>query len=173
MTDDDKLPDHEVWQPDGHLSDVALTALADGEVSLLTARAERHVSSCDACSTRLCDLAMLSAKLSESLAAQSRESARAEQPMPVVALLIALGVALLGALPTLLAAPAWLAGLPSTMMRTAAIALRLATSMVKVASSGSSSMLLVWALSSVVLVALGYFVARVAPRQIAWKGAEK
>jgi hypothetical protein len=173
MTDDIKLADDEVWQPDGHLSDVAITALSDGEDSLLPAHAVAHASSCDPCSARLAEHALLSVSLSESLAVRAPTSSRVERPLPVAALMAAFVLALVGATPTLVAAPPWLESLPTTLVRTGPLALRLLSSMLKVTSSDAGSMVIVWATASVVLAALGLFVTRLAPREVAWKGARK
>ena len=45
----DELAHDLLWQADGHLTDVALTALADGEVALLSPAAASHAEECDAC----------------------------------------------------------------------------------------------------------------------------
>ncbi len=53
------LPESLLWA-DGHLSDEALCAYADGHTSLLPASALMHAEHCDGCSTRLGSLALAS-----------------------------------------------------------------------------------------------------------------
>ena len=74
MEMNDKLPDDLVWL-DGHLTDVALSALADGEEAILPEQAAAHAAGCAACGGALGHAALLSLRVGEAL--------REAQPAPV------------------------------------------------------------------------------------------
>lgn len=94
---------------DGHLHDAALVALADGQAELGGACME-HLASCTHCSGRLEQAAELSFALDLCLAPSDPRAAPGAQPefgapalrLPRKALVAALGLAALGALPGLL-----------------------------------------------------------------------
>lgn len=52
------LPDKLLWISDGHASDLALSAMADGQDELLGPELHRHVDGCDACGIRFAALAV-------------------------------------------------------------------------------------------------------------------
>lgn len=56
------------WEPSGHLSDVALSAAADGEDTLLDAVMRAHLDACDACATRLGEVAFRAASVADAFA---------------------------------------------------------------------------------------------------------
>ncbi|MGD0529506.1 MAG: hypothetical protein ABSE49_30490 [Polyangiaceae bacterium] len=58
MSDDEKLPRELVWEG-AHVSELGLTALADGETALLDAGAIAHVDTCEWCAGRLGRAALL------------------------------------------------------------------------------------------------------------------
>lgn len=163
-----QLRDDETFQPDGHLSDAALTALTDGQDEILPQNALDHVGSCDACAERMGDLALLAIQVHDALAARPElalqpEPARAQ--FPVGAMLVALAIAVIGAVPTLLSAPGWLAELPGALVRNAPIMLRATVALVRAVSAEASFVTLAWMTAATVLVALGLVVARLAPRE--------
>lgn len=61
------LPESLLWADQGHLSDEALCAYADGQTSLLPATALVHAENCDDCSARLGTLALASWELAGAL----------------------------------------------------------------------------------------------------------
>ncbi|MCK6586814.1 MAG: hypothetical protein L6Q76_04430 [Polyangiaceae bacterium] len=67
MQTDDKLPPELTWESDGHLTEVALTMLADGEAALLDAGTAPHVAGCEACSARLGAAALMALRVGEEL----------------------------------------------------------------------------------------------------------
>ncbi|MCU0686598.1 MAG: hypothetical protein MUF34_30850 [Polyangiaceae bacterium] len=74
------LPESLLWADQGHLSDEALCAYADGQTSLLPATALVHAENCDDCSARLGTLALASWELAGAL----REATSfAEAPAPL------------------------------------------------------------------------------------------
>jgi anti-sigma factor RsiW len=110
--------------PDGHLSDVAIVAMADGQA--LSAQALAHAETCDACSTRVADAALLAADLHVELralaeaapapaAALEKAPPRAlpKQKSPAAYIGVALAIALLASLPTLGSLPRQATGLAS------------------------------------------------------------
>ncbi|WP_437646083.1 hypothetical protein [Sorangium sp. So ce362] len=108
MQNDDKLAPDLVWQADGHLTEIALTALGDGEEAILPEGALAHVARCPCCSAELGQAALLSLRAGELLRAQAapggaREPAAARAPLPVPALAFALAISALGAVPSLVA----------------------------------------------------------------------
>jgi hypothetical protein len=174
------LPDEQVWQDDEHLTDLALTAIADGELGLLTAAARDHVDGCDHCTARLGDQALMTLSVHEALnhtpvveLVAAPVPVQAARPLPTAALLLGLLIAVLGALPALFQAPAWLGDLPATLTRVAPVTLRVAASLMKVASTSSASLVVLWTVAAVMLAVIGMIVARLAPREAAWKGVSK
>jgi hypothetical protein len=99
---------------EGHLSDVALSALADGVE--LEPGTGAHVERCEACAARLADVALASIEVGEALrdrAALRAEAAlvarRAEPRLPRGALWVAGALVVLGSLPDLAGGASWLA----------------------------------------------------------------
>jgi len=80
-TMDQTLPEELLLQPDGHLTETALTCVADGELDLLPAIALAHLDECDHCSHRLGEAALLSLAAGEALQA-ARAPALALVPVP-------------------------------------------------------------------------------------------
>lgn len=109
------LPSEIVWQSDGHLSEVAVTALADGQTSLLAEDAHAHLATCDACTVRLGDAALRSvetaalfAEAAQAAPSSAPSSVRA-RPFPLLPITLGLVVAMVSALPLLSAVPGKLA----------------------------------------------------------------
>jgi hypothetical protein len=107
MKDEPKLPRELVW--DGaHVSELALTALADGQEAILARDAIEHTEACEWCAGRLGRAALLSAAVGQAVAlakpheatSPSRAPARV-QPKPWSALVLGVAAALLAALPSL------------------------------------------------------------------------
>ncbi|WP_437673815.1 hypothetical protein [Sorangium sp. So ce131] len=107
MHDDDKLSLDLVWQADGHLTEVAITALGDGEVALLPEGALAHAGQCLTCSSELGRSALLSLRAGEALREQAapaaRESAAPRGALPLPAIGVALTLSAIGAAPSLAA----------------------------------------------------------------------
>jgi hypothetical protein len=163
----------EVFDREGHLTEVALTALADGERALLPDAALEHLDGCEACGARLGEQALFSLSLDDALARAVPAPESAPAAFPVAALVGALVLALLGAVPSLMHASRWLPSLPSMLVEGALVALRAGIALLKVGLSGAPAVVAVSALAAVVLAAMGLLVARLAPREIAWKGVTK
>ena len=65
--DPEQLPDELVFEPDGHVGEVALSCLADGEVALVPSKALAHIDACEQCTARLGAAALLSIGIGEAL----------------------------------------------------------------------------------------------------------
>jgi hypothetical protein len=119
----DQLQESFIWDAQGHLTEPAVTALADGELSLLSEAALAHADSCARCADRIGHSALMALALSDALsvgslqselhrtpasappaalASHSVPSARAaRRPLPFGLLAGALLIAALGSLPNL------------------------------------------------------------------------
>lgn len=116
MHDEEKLSRDLVWQADGHLTEIAITAMADGEQAILPQEAVAHANACDACADALGKAALLSLRAGEALremggagvvvvpAPITRPAEAPEAPKPPIA---AIGAAVL--LAAIGAAPAFVA----------------------------------------------------------------
>lgn len=146
MTSETLAPDIG-WEPSGHLSEIALTALADGEEALLDAAMHEHLGACDACAVRLGEAAMRSAHVADALthlgalaptlaherapaqviaaapviavpvSAVSSSSRPPRRKVPVAPIAAALVVAMLGAAPSVLSLPAEVAQTASVLRK--------------------------------------------------------
>lgn len=97
---DERLPS---WDGAGHLAELALVALADGQDALVDADARRHVETCEACADRLAALALESLEVGALL-----ERQRAPRRLPIAAVGGAVALAAVGLVPSLLE-PRWVA----------------------------------------------------------------
>lgn len=165
MTPRDQLPDELCWAEEGHASDIALTAIADGERAILPAAVVTHVERCPVCAGHLGHAALLSLHAADrlkDLTPGDRLSPPAERPVPIFAVALGMLVALLGALPTLLdltSAPRDAGrALPLFGRGVAQLGRRL------LEPGSTTSLVLVWS-AALVLVAIAVCVVRLAPRK--------
>lgn len=108
------LPLDLLFEEDGHVSDVCVTAVADGEIALVPQVALDHLDACDACGARLGEAALLAATAHAALFGAPREAAngttsrldlapasprRSQRPLPIAAIAVALLVAVITASP--------------------------------------------------------------------------
>ena len=177
MDDLDKLPPDLVWQQDGHLSDIVLASIADGEVNIVPLEAHSHLEHCEDCTTRFGAEALLSMHAGELMAEVSRA---AELPavatprsvrdaavdgltrMPKPAFFGALFLAAMGALPALLSQGHLRIGHITEILSRSIVLL--SRSVVLVMKSGSFTVLM-WA-SALTLLALGLVVSRLEQRTV-------
>ena len=163
-----RLEPKDLWREDGHLSDLVLTALADGEDSLVPSEVHSHVATCEACSQRLGAFALQSLKASELLQEQaavapSTSRARAYR-LPVFALVAAFVLALLGSIPRLIELRSALSEAPGSSVETGLVLLKGATLLFRSANQQDTlAVTLAWCASALAIVALGVMVARLAP----------
>lgn len=178
MSDDRMLPSEQVFEVDGHLTELGLTALSDGELELLPPSAVDHVNGCDRCSARLGELGLFALSLDDALGEarvtlEAPVPAAAAQPLPAGAIVLGLVIAALGAVPRLLELPEWLLSLPASVTRTIPVALRVSASLLEHASTSRPSLLAVFGAACIALAALALILIRLAPREVALKGVEK
>lgn len=179
----EKLPRELVWEraedptgdePGEHLSEVARSAVADGQIAIVPDDALAHLDACEACARAVGESALLSARVGGALEALAPELVRAravaEVPLqaarlPWGAIAAALALAALGALPALADSPVWLAELSTFATRTVPLLLR---SGLAIARSGGGSVGAGASLASaLVLMMAGFAVSRAMPRRSA------
>ena len=221
MTPETLAPDV-AWEPDGCLSEVALSVAADGEDALLDAKMHEHLASCEGCTIQLGNMALRAAGTREALLdpsvasvvrdicaslpvaagapqivvtqslpsdvrqslpssvaqslpigvapwappasvrASSPDLVRARRRVPMAALVPALVVAALGAIPSLMQVPAQAAQTWSVLREIAPAFLRIAPHAVAKAwggPRGTMVVLAVWTLAAM-LVATGLGIAK-------------
>jgi hypothetical protein len=179
MKDGGELPKELVW--DGaHVSELALTAMADGEERALGARAVEHVESCEWCAGRLGRAALLSSAVGAALAdretgdASAGAMAGAAPPVraggvssPGRALVVAVAVALLTAAPFARSLLRALYAPGSEVALAVRSARALARSGLALAASGAvkKGMPAATLVASALLVLLGWAVARWVSRE--------
>jgi hypothetical protein len=188
----DALPDEVLFAPDGHLTETALTCVADGEVHLLRVGALDHLDGCDLCTHRLGEAALLSIVAGEALGdraalvvaapatlahapeahltqASAPLRGRVRRPLPVAAIAAALLIAVVTAGPALLSAIQGVPGVLAAAVEAAPFLFRLARAFVRAPWGAGSLPLLVNVGSAVVLAAVGLQVARITSRSGSWQ----
>ena len=167
MKPDHTLPRELTWQDDGHASEVALAAIADGEVELVPDQVAAHVGACDHCTGRLGEQALLSLSTGEALAEIGPAVARARQPLPSLAIALALCLAAVGAVPAVLELAGGIAGAPQLALRGVLLGTRAGSALLRaLASADAAAWSIAWAAAAAVLVALGLWVARSGQKQV-------
>jgi hypothetical protein len=183
MQVDERLPPDEVWQADGHLTEIALAALADGQDAILPEDAAAHAAGCGACAGALGHAALLSLRAGEALC-EAGADARAPHhdgvasaaaparawPLPMAALMAALAVAALGAAPRLSVRAAQLPETIQEIVRALLVALRAGRAIVESGALSTRGWIgaLPW-LSAALLLMVGLGVARAAQGKLSLK----
>jgi hypothetical protein len=172
------LPDDLVWDA-SHLSEIALTAIADGEEAILPADARTHLDSCEACAKKLGEAAMLSSAIGSMLrAAPARaqaaalaktESVRPRAKMPRGAIAIGLSLAVLGAVPMMLDLPTFVSDAAFYVKYGAPVLVRGGLSFVRAGVFGPILPLLTFASACVLLVA-SFVLMRRLPARVSAQG---
>lgn len=168
MIDDDALEEGLLTTDDGHASEIALAALADGEVALVSHGVRAHVEQCARCSAQLGAHVMLTERVEVELRQLARHTeasvALAARTHGLFALAAGLVVAALGSAPRLLDVPALGSELLDFARRSALFgraATHLASSLV---ARGSETGLVLTYAAAAALVAAGIVLVRVLPR---------
>jgi hypothetical protein len=102
--DPELLPEELLWAAGGHASDLVLTALADGQQSIVPMPVRSHVERCTACMGHLGNTALLSLHVDRQLAVRAeydRARAVARRPLPRRAIALGLMVAVAGLVPSI------------------------------------------------------------------------
>lgn len=71
------------WEPSGHLSEVALSVMADGEDALLDATMHAHLASCEACAMQLGSVALRAASVAGALSRAPAFAAEVRSSLPI------------------------------------------------------------------------------------------
>jgi hypothetical protein len=174
------LPDDLVWEVEAdapHLSEIALTAIADGEEAILPADARAHAETCDACARKLGEAAMLSSAIGDALRASTStsissaiESSRPRARLPLGAIAAGLALALFGAIPMLLELPAYLSDARIYAYRGLPVVFRSGVSAARSAIFHDTTTMLTIASAFVLVVASLVLLRRLPPQRIATEG---
>jgi hypothetical protein len=154
MTRRDVLDKEIVWDQEGHLSEVAKSALADGQEAILPPDALVHFSGCHACVEDVGKAALLSAQFSAALGAR-----RAERSLPWIPIGAALAVAAVSAIPMFSVAGLWLSASSVFFARGVRI---VGHGLLTLAANGLAPTF--YLASTLVLLAMGFAIARLVPR---------
>jgi hypothetical protein len=174
----EQLPAELLWEDDGHLSDVVITALGDAQDAIVPAAGHAHLASCDKCMGRVGEAAMLSMDTGEelrnavgrtevapmSLADDSRR--RMAMRPPRFAIAAALGIAAIGCIPFALHASSSLGGVWFAITHGLPTLLHTAAHLFASAPAQRAAIVLP-VVSAMVLVMAGVLVARALPRPLA------
>jgi hypothetical protein len=165
-----RLPRELVW--DGaHVSELALTAIADGQEAIVQGDAVAHAEACDFCAGRMARAALLSAAVAGVVAASRpvrdparQGAARQSRPAPAPWKALALGVAVaaLAAIPSL---PHFASTLPSLLAYGKTFSSHGIPVLVRggaaLAASESRAIAIATIVSAALLVMMGFAIARV------------
>ena len=187
-TTTEALPREAIFEPDGHLTEVALTCVADGELSLVPSAALAHLDACEHCTRLLGEAALLSVAAEEALVTGAPEVStalapaaaavvspapqvhvappetprRARPPLPIAAIAAALLIALVTTAPSLVEGVREAPGTISAAAGGLAFMFRLASAVAR--APWGMAALFVKCASALVLAAIGLQVARVTSR---------
>ena len=177
MTDaEQKLDSSLVWD-DEHLSDLALQALADGELGLLPEEAVRHVTACQRCDQCLAAVALQAVDVATALAARPPVSeavpvarpARARRGFPLPAFAGALAIAVAGLVIQLGGAGGGAARWPSLVAQASRVLMH-GLRLVFGGASPSPTLAAAPLVAAALLVLAGVLIARRAPVHLNLKG---
>jgi hypothetical protein len=172
----DRIPDELLWQEDGHASDIAITALADGQDEIIEPVVRFHVSACGFCTSRVGEAVLLSLDVGTALQAWSGahyRTAASEKSgaFPIGWIAGALVIAAGGLLPSVVIGPIatkayWLAALHTGM-----IIVRAAPVLWNAVAAEYGRLLpIASGLSVITLVLSGLILARSMPRKVSTEG---
>jgi len=163
----EQLPIELVWTEEGHLSEIAMTAIADGEEAILPRDAFGHLGLCEVCAAGVESAASLSIAVSRALSdpkpAQATEAIEVRIPFPQRAAALAVVVGALATLPNLAAVHTWIGRMWWTLREGTPILTRQAITFLPRAASWLPIMSLT---AAMLLLLVGLSVARLAPRAI-------
>lgn len=166
------LPAELLWEDDGHLTEVALGAIADGEDALVSPKAVLHLDDCDRCLSALGVMARRAEIVAEVVASSAQHEApaslvavsgkRAAMRSPRFAIASGLVVAVLGALPILARFPSFVSLVTFVFTRGLPVLMHMAAELWVSVDSRVAGLLPLAA--ALVLVVTGTMVARALPR---------
>jgi hypothetical protein len=161
----EQLPLDLVWTAEGHLSDVAMTTIADGEEAILPRDAFGHLGLCEVCAAGVESAAALSASVSRALTAPAETPHAPEVKLrfPIWAAAMTAAVAAVATLPNLGAMRAWPGRMWWVLSEGAPMLTRHAVTFLPRAWNWLPVMSLT---AAMLLLLAGLSVARLAPRAI-------
>jgi hypothetical protein len=183
-----RLTESELFDAEGHLSDVALVALADGQDALVPPPSRAHLDACPACLSRLGEHALASTRVGaallasgaadthEAFATDAANSSPGElsafavraRHVPIPALVVAAVLGLVGLVPRLLAGATDPMEAVRTLRALVPAASRLASWAIDALFGGGSVPLLAaLVVASFVLILAGVAFARIVPPSLA------
>jgi len=174
MNDNNMLPADLLWQDDGHVTDVVVDTLADGQDEVVPAPARDHVSACDMCAQRLGDAVLLAMRVGDVLegAMSTARVAQPSWPIPVPAVLAAVLVAALGTIPALGDLGARITELVKSIVAVVPNLTRAALVLSRTGEFGTQLALLSMVSVAVLLVG-GLMIARAVPRETPLRGGAR
>lgn len=172
MKNQDMLPADLLWQDDGHVTDVVVDTLADGQDEAVPEPARDHVEACELCTLRLGDALLLTMQVGEAIHASVGQAAARPWPVPVPAMLAAVLVAVLGTVPALGEVAARLTELAKTLVALLPNLTHAALALSRTGQVGSSLTVLSMAAVAVLLVC-GLAIARALPRETPLRGGAR
>jgi hypothetical protein len=157
------LPDELVWSDGGHLSEIAIAALGDGQDAIVPEKARDHALSCESCAAQMGHAAMLSSELGQAMRAPIPVASAERVPVPWLAIVGAIFVAAAGSLSSLFESSS-IVDVPSAFAHQAPLALHASSALLRGIANGIGPLASFGC--AVLLVAAGAMVARTMPR--AW-----
>jgi len=161
------LPIELVWTEEGHLSEIAMTAIADGEEAILPRDAFGHLGLCEVCAAGVEGAASLSIAVSRAFSdpapAFATEAVEVRIPFPVRAAALAIAVGAVATLPNLAPIYRWIGRTWWTLREGTPILTRQAVTFLPHAWSWLPVLSLT---AAMLLLLAGLSVARLAPRAI-------
>jgi len=157
------LPDELIWSDDGHLSEIAIAALGDGQDAIVPEKARDHALSCESCAAQMGHAAMLSSELGQAMRAPIPVLAVERVPVPWLAIVGAIFVAAVGSLSSLFESSSF-ADAPSAFLHQTPVAFHAGSALLRGIANGIGPLASFGC--AALLVAAGTMVARTMPR--AW-----
>ncbi len=194
MSGQELIPRDVLLDEGGHLSEVGVTVLGDGQSMLVPADVLLHVDGCADCCQRMGDAAMFSLELGDALrdasrgtananasatgivpaqatvseiapAREKRDSLAAVRRFPAAMVAAALVAACIGLAPTVYAAPGWVSETASLLNRMIPILAKSSYLLLKSGGASAGPLLFVApCVSAMVLLGVGLLVAKRLPR---------
>jgi hypothetical protein len=157
------LPDELIWSEGGHLSEIAIAALGDGQDAIVPEKARVHALSCESCAAQMGHAAMLSSELGQAMRAPIPVAMPERVPVPWLAIVGAIFVAAAGSLSSLFESSS-IVDAPSAFAHQAPLALHAGSALLRGIANGIGPLASFGC--AALLVAAGAMVARTMPR--AW-----
>ncbi len=175
MKHPDPLPTELLWQDDGHVTDVVVDTLADGQEDAVPAEVKDHVQACDPCTQRLGEALLLTLEVGEALRkAKSVVEAPSVQawpiPVPAVAAAVVLAAAGMSA-----ALGEWITRMTELAKTIFALLPNLTRAALVWTHAGEAGtqVALLSLVSVAVLITSGMAIARAVPRQSPLRGGAR